>query len=196
MIIRESSINFNFPDDIPVDKFDDTGYYQKYFKTMTHAKGVDFIFIANDSLTLMEVKNCSGDEGNCRWRIFPDNSKRDTTATTVQTEDRDSLDIEIPLKVAMTLSCLVGAYSQPDMQEYSSKLKKYFTYLASRQIPRGERKIKIILFLQGDFSTYSTSQKMVMKTITDNIKRKLNWLNCNVLVENTATHRDLTFSVS
>lgn len=196
MIIPESNLNFDFLNNIQVAKFDNTKYYEKYFKAMTHSKGVDFIFIANDSLTLMEVKNCSGNENNCRWRIFPNNSKRDTTSTTVATEDRDSLDIEIPLKVAMTLSCLFGANSQPDMQEHSSILKPYFTYLASRQVSQGDHKIKIILFLEGNFSTHSISQKMVMKTLTDNIKKQLSWLNCNVIVENKATHRGSVFSVS
>ena len=60
---------------------------------------------------LIEVKNCTGDEANCRWRIVPDNKKRDTVYTEVDIKERDSLDIEMAHKVAMTLAALCGAKS-------------------------------------------------------------------------------------
>ena len=60
---------------------------------------------------LIEVKNCTGDEVNCRWRLAPANKKRDTVHTEVDIKERDSLDIEMAHKVAMTLAALCGAKS-------------------------------------------------------------------------------------
>ena len=76
---------------------------------MPEAKGVDFIITDKKRIALIEVKNCLGDEGNCRWRIAPDNKKRETVRTMVDIDGRDSLDIEVAQKVAMTLASLIGA---------------------------------------------------------------------------------------
>ena len=70
------------------------------FNKLPEAKGVDFISVANDKIAFIEVKNCTGDEGNNRWRITPDNRKRNTTHTSVDVEGRDSLDIEMAQKTA------------------------------------------------------------------------------------------------
>lgn len=185
MRIEESGIIFDFGPDIAVQKFDETGYYQNYFKKMTGAKGVDFVLISNDTLLFIEVKNCSGHESDNRWRIVEDNRKRNTTATIVNTEDRDSLDIEIPQKLAMTLACLCGVHSQPLLQTHSSVLKSYFDFIKSQDISLGNKKIKIILFLEGNFSTKTMTQKMIMSKIGRSLKKKLSWLNCKVIVENT-----------
>lgn len=42
---------------------------------------------------------------------FPYNSKKNTSHTNVNLEGRNSLDIEVPQKVAMTLAALLGARS-------------------------------------------------------------------------------------
>jgi len=49
--------------------------------------------------------------------------------------------------------------------------------------------IKVILFLEGDFSSISRSTKMVMDNLMFNIKKKLSWLECEVLVENLETQK-------
>ncbi|MEN6351264.1 MAG: DUF6661 family protein [Syntrophomonas sp.] len=188
MRINESGIIFDFDDDLNVEKFDNTGFYQKYFKKLTGGKGVDIIVKSNDTLILIEVKNCAGHENDNRWRIFDNNRKRDTTATTVDTENRDSLDIEIPKKIAMTLACLCGAHSRPQFETHSSVLRSYFNFLKSNDISSGTKKIKIILFLEGNFSSKTMTQKMIMSNINQNIKKKLSWLNCNIIVENIETH--------
>ena len=108
MVIKEESgLKFGFPDGDSVVKFDDTKFYRDYFNKLPEAKGVDFISVAKDKIAFIEVKNCTGDEGNNRWRIVPDNRKHNTTHTSVNVEGRDSLDIEIAQKTAMTIAALV-----------------------------------------------------------------------------------------
>ena len=72
---------------------------------------MDFISVDKNEIAFIEVKNCTGDEGNCRWRIAPDNQKKDRTHTNVDIVGRDSLDIEVSQKVAMTIAALIGAKS-------------------------------------------------------------------------------------
>ncbi|ACV63466.1 hypothetical protein Dtox_2686 [Desulfofarcimen acetoxidans DSM 771] len=196
MRIDESGIVFEFNDKLTVDKFDDTGYYQNYFKKLTGGKGVDFILNSDDTLMLIEVKNCAGYESDNRWRIFANNSKRDTTATMVDTDDRDSLDIEIPKKVAMTLACLCGAHSQPQFQTHSNVLKKYFNFIRSNNISSEKNKIKIVLFLEGDFASKKMPQKLILTTLGRKIKEKLSWLNCNIIVENIESHHNNYYTAS
>ena len=99
-IKEESRLKFQFAENDTVIKFDDTKFYRDYFNKLPEAKGVDFISVAKDKIAFIEVKNCTGDEGNNRWRIAPDNRKRNTTHTSVNVEGRDSLDIEIAQKTA------------------------------------------------------------------------------------------------
>ena len=97
-IIEESGLKFQFPKNDTVIKFDDTKFYRDYFNKLPEAKGVDFISVDKNKIAFIEVKNCTGDEGNCRWRIAPNNQKRNTTHTSVNVEGRDSLDIEVAQK--------------------------------------------------------------------------------------------------
>ena len=108
-IKEESGLKFQFPENDTVIKFDDTKFYRDYFNKLPESKGVDFISVAKDKIAFIEVKNCTGDEGNCRWRIAPDNQKRNTVHTSVNVEGRDSLDIEVAQKTAMTIAALIGA---------------------------------------------------------------------------------------
>ena len=109
MVIKEESgLKFGFPEGTSVVKFDDTKYYRHFFNALPESKGVDIISVGEDAIAFIEVKNCLGEEGNNRWRIAPDNQKRDTAARTVEVEGRDSLDIEVSQKVAMTLAALDG----------------------------------------------------------------------------------------
>ena len=124
-IKEESRLKFQFAENDTVIKFDDTKFYRDYFNKLPEAKGVDFISVAKDKIAFIEVKNCTGDEGNNRWRIAPDNRKRNTTHTSVNVEGRDSLDIEIAQKTAMTVAALVGAKSFGNTKECLNELKEY-----------------------------------------------------------------------
>lgn len=73
---EESGLKFEFCDDVNVVKFDDTKYYRKLFNSLPGSKGVDFIAVGKNNIAFIEVKNCTGDEGSCRWRISPNNKKK------------------------------------------------------------------------------------------------------------------------
>ena len=77
MILTEGNLRFTFSSDYAI-KFDDTFFYRKSFNPMPGAKGVDFICDSNDFLLFLEVKDCLGREAENRWRIAPNNEKRDS----------------------------------------------------------------------------------------------------------------------
>ena len=57
-----------------------------------------------------EIKNCLGHEAENRWRTSTDNRKLDSAPRDLDVENRDSFDIEVVKKVAMTILCLFGAW--------------------------------------------------------------------------------------
>lgn len=59
---------------------------------------------------------------------MPDNRKRNTTHTSVNVEGRDSLDIEVAQKTAMTLAALVGAKSFRNTKECLNELREYIQF--------------------------------------------------------------------
>lgn len=134
MIKSESGIRFEFADDYTVIKYDDTDFHKRCFDPLPGAKAVDFLAANDNSVIFIEVKNCSGNEADNRWRIAPNNSKRDTIPTGHDVSDRDSLDIEIPQKVAMTIAALVGAYTRPIPHRYSDVCKPVAEKLCSEDI--------------------------------------------------------------
>ena len=116
MIVSESDIEFTFGEQYGnlVLKYDDTPYYTERFNAQPGAKAVDFIAVSDKHYVLIEVKNCIGDESGNRWRIAPNNQKRDTVgADGRDVSTRDSLDIEVAQKTAMTLAGMLGAFSNP-----------------------------------------------------------------------------------
>ena len=110
-------------------KFDDTKFYREYFNKLPEAKGVDFISVGKNKIAFIEVKNCIGDEGNCRWRIAPNNQKRNSTHTSVNIGERDSLDIEVSQKIAMTVAALMGAKSFGNTKDCLKELEKFIRLL-------------------------------------------------------------------
>ena len=109
-------------------------------------------------IAFIEVKNCTGDEGNNRWRIAPDNRKRNTTHTSVDVAGRDSLDIEVAQKTAMTVAALVGAKSFGDTKECLNELtENMFNSCQRDSFSDASKKKYVILFLEGDFGTKTRS---------------------------------------
>ncbi|HWT77008.1 MAG TPA: DUF6661 family protein [Mobilitalea sp.] len=194
MDIIESGIRFRFPETARSIKYDETKFYKDIFQNLPDAKGVDFISIHSNNILIMEVKNCKGYEAENRWRIFKNNAKV-STAAIIPEGDRDSVDIEIAKKVAMTLSCLIGAHSKPDFQEKSDVLKPFFRFFEGKFLSRSEKEIRIVLFLEGDFASDSRSEKMILHELGESIEQKLSWLNCKVLVENSNTYRRQMYEV-
>lgn len=194
-IKEESRLKFQFAENDIVIKFDDTKFYRDYFNKLPEAKGVDFISVAKDKIAFIEVKNCTGDEGNNRWRIVPDNRKRNTTHTSVNVEGRDSLDIEIAQKTAMTLAALVGAKSFRNTKECLNELREYIQFLSEDSFSNDSKKKYVILFLEGDFGTRTRTKKMIMKELQDSMNKKLRWIDCRVSVVDSDTYDPRIFRI-
>ena len=194
-IKEESRLKFQFAENDIVIKFDDTKFYRDYFNKLPEAKGVDFISVDKDKIAFIEVKNCTGDEGNCRWRIAPNNQKKNTTHTVVNVEGRDSLDIEVAQKTAMTVAALTGAKSFGDTKECLEELKEYIQFLSSDRFSDDSKKKYVILFLEGDFGSRTRSKKMIMKELQDSMNKKLQWINCRVSVVDSDTYNPKIFRI-
>lgn len=194
-IREESGLRFGFPDENIVIKFDDTKYYRDLFNKLPESKGVDFISIGKDKIAFIEVKNCLGDEGNCRWRIAPNNQKRDTTSTTVDVKGRDSLDIEVPQKVAMTLAALIGARSFGDRRSSLDELQETISTVCSEKFADDKRIKYVILFLEGNFGGHTRSKKMIMDSLQRSMNTKMRWLNCKVSVVDSSTYNKDIFQI-
>lgn len=176
-------------------KFDGTKFYRDYFNKLPEAKGVDFISVDKNKIAFIEVKNCTGDEGNCRWRIAPNNQKRNTTHTSVDVEGRDSLDIEVAQKVAMTLSALIGAKTFENTKECVKELKEFVQFLSQDTFADDSKKKFVVLFLEGDFGTRTRSKKMIMQDLQNSMNKKLKWINCRVSVVDSDTYNSMLFQV-
>lgn len=195
MIIEESGLKFIFEDKSKAIKYDDSSFYRKYINQLPASKGVDFISIQAGRLVFTEVKNCKGYEADNNWRIWPDNKKRDTSHTSVDTTQRDSLDIEISKKVAMTIGGLIGAYTKAAGSEAAEELLAYTDILISSAAKTGSRQLLIILFLEGDFGCETRPKTIIMREMERSIKKKLAWLNCLVSVVDSNTYQKKVFSV-
>ena len=119
---------------------------------------------------------------------MPDNRKRDTTRTSVNVEGRDSLDIEMAQKTAITVAALVGAKSFGNTKECLNELKEYIQFLSGDSFSNDSKKKYVILFLEGDFGTKTRTKKMIMKELQDSINKKLRWINCRVSVVDSDTY--------
>ena len=194
-IKEESGLMFGFPEGSKVIKFDDTEFYRKSFNILPDSKGVDFIALEKNRITFIEVKNCTGDEGNCRWRISPNNQKKETSHTSLDIEGRDSLDIELPQKVAMTLAALMGAKSFEGKKESVTELAPVQEFIFSKNFSDDKMKKCVILFLEGDFGTHTRSKKMIMSELQRSMRSKLRWFNCKVSVVDSSTYDDRIFQL-
>ena len=78
---------------------------------------------------------------------------QNTTHTVVNVEGRDSLDIEVAQKTAMTVAALTGAKSFGDTKECLEELKEYIQFLSSDRFSDDSKKKYVILFLECDFGS-------------------------------------------
>ena len=196
MVIKEESgLKFGFPEKSIVIKFDDTLFYRDYFNRFPGSKGVDFVSVSPNQIAFIEVKTCRGDEGNCRWRIAPDNKKREKVKTTVNLEGRDSLDIEVTQKVAMTLASMLGAKSFGAKKDCLNEFDRFIQFMSDESFSDVSKKKYVILFLEGDFGSKSYSKKMIMQSLQDSMKRKLRWFDCRVSVVDSDSYDPRIFQI-
>ena len=191
MILPEGSLRFSFGDDYKVIKFDETTFYRRYFNNLPYSKGLDFIADSARDILLIEVKNCKGNEERNRWRTIIDHKKVISPDGTTD----DSFDTEIAQKVAMSISCLVGANTKSGFTDTASVLVPYFMGITDNKIASERKKAKVIFFLEGDFGSGTRTKRMIMQRIQESVGKKLRWLNCSVQVVDSATVNDRYFSV-
>ncbi len=184
--MNESGIDFCFPEDYHVIKFDDTAFYQTFKSSMPNGKGIDFFADSEENLLFIEVKNCLGHESENKWRTIVGNIK--PKGNTFE----ESFDIEVAKKVQSTIACIVGANTEFDYCN-ADELKPLFKVISSNKFSKGTKKIEVILYLDGNFESKTRSKNMIMQRIQDKIKEKLKWLNCNVRVVDFNTHRNKYF---
>ena len=195
--ISESGLTFEFRDVNDAIKFDDTDIYRNEFNMLPDSKGVDIIADSNSFIQLIEIKNCKGHESENMWRMGIDNSKIKSAPHDIDVTNRDSLDIEVSKKAAMTIACLMGARSRQSSTEKANVLKFAWEGILSEKLLKDKKKLLVILFLEGDFANkaQTRTKKMMMKRLEDSIKKKLTWLNCQVSVVDTDTYKQTCFSV-
>ncbi len=196
MVIEESGMQFEFPDNRTTVKFDEELFYRNCFNRFPESKGVDFITDGKDLIAFIEVKNCRGHEGDNRWRIAPNNQKRDTAHVAHDVSGRDSLDIEVAQKAAMTLAALCGDYSFGDRKDSLGKLKEIAAGISGERFAQTGKKKLIILVLEGDFGTHTRPKKAIMSELQRNIMSKMQWLDCKVSVVDSDTYWEKVFKIN
>ncbi len=199
MVIEESDLKFLFPSEVCAVKFDDCEFYRKEFNKLLSAKGVDILADSKEVFQFIEVKNCSGHEGENLWRTSVNNSRIHSAPRDLDVSNRDSLDIEVTKKVVSTIACLAGAWTKSGKMEKAAELRKFWFGLNDSKIPADKKKILVILFLEGNFEASgvkSRSKKMMMSRLQNSIRRKLAWLNCQVFVVDSNTYKERYFQVS
>lgn len=198
MIIEESNLIFEFPEENLTAKFDDTFFYKRKYGKMPGGKGIDIISCAGDGIQLIEIKNCKGYESDNLWRTSTDNRMIHTAPRNLDVTDRESLDIEVAKKVSSTISCLYGAWTLSERQENARDLEELWSRMVSGKIPKDRLNIVVILFLEGNFNpkpTVSRTKRTMMKRIQESLSTKLTWLNCRVMVVDSDTYKERYFKV-
>lgn len=199
MNIEESNLTFEFSEQMVVSKFDDSAFYRQTYNKQPSCKGVDIIADSSEMIQLIEVKNCTGHESENMWRTSVNNSKLSSAPSTLDADDRDSLDIELAKKVASTISCLYGAWTKSQQSVSAQEFLPLWKGAYSDKIPISEKTVMIILFLEGNFDnpkSKTRSKKMIMKRLQESVSMKLSWLNCRVSVVDSATYNPKCFAVS
>lgn len=182
----ESKLCFDFSESYAVTKFDDTPYYRNAFNVMPGSKAVDFIAVNEDFFILIEVKNCTGHELDNLWRIAPNNLNQDIRPESTNTDDRDSLDIEVAQKVAMTCAALTGVYSGPLPKRRAGELLSFAESLYDASLREEKRKIIVVLLLEGQFNHCTRDGQTVRQRLKLSLDKKLKWLNSVNYVCDTA----------
>ena len=126
----------------------------------------------------------------------PNNQKRDTTHVSHDVKQRDSLDIEVAQKVAMTLAALCGAYSYGDRKDSLGKLGKIAAAISEKKFSQTVKKKLVVLVLEGDFGTHTRPKTAIMLELQRNIMSKMQWLDCMVSVVDSDTYCEKVFKLN
>lgn len=108
---------------------------------------------------------------------------------------RESLDIEVTQKVAMTLAALAGVKTFGSGRKDTTELLKFAEEVFSDKFSLDQKKLLVVLFLEGDFGSTTRPKKMIMKDLQDSINKKLRWLKCRVSVVDSDTYSKKVFEL-
>ncbi|WP_341301278.1 DUF6661 family protein [Lysinibacillus sp. FSL H8-0500] len=154
----ESNMNFEFPEDIKVIKLDDTTFYREHFMKLPSSKSIDFLIEDNNNFLLIEVKN------------FKLALKNKDTKNRFQTGNKDSLSLEVAMKVRDSISCILGATRTSQENEISSY----------KNILKHNINLKVILLLIPP-PFYTERENIAIKmALQVDLKKKLKWLNAKI----------------
>ena len=201
--LREGDISFTFQGNAV--KFDETRFYRYQFQSVPGGKGVDFLSDSSTDIVLfLEVKDCRGDERNNMWRVIPNNKYREKSPNYLDVSERDSLDIEAVKKVTSTIACLYGKWTTVHASGiHLDELKKdekicceLWEEMQSREHFQASKKLRVILFLEGEFGSDSKmkspqwrTKKQIKRDLRMSIQEKLSWLPCVVEVVDSGTYK-------
>lgn len=186
MEIRESDMLFSFHDDVAVVKYDDMPFYRKSYNALEGSKGVDIIADSAFALYFVEVKNCEGSaENQDAWRRHY-----------AGTRNMDALASEVASKVAHTCACLAGVSTYGERNADAISLLDFAAALHATSIASLEKKLLVLLYLEGDFSCKSRSNDAIYRELQNRIKKRLKWLNCRVSVVSTKTDHPRDYEVT
>lgn len=185
MEIQESDMLFSFREDVVAVKYDDGQFYRNLYNVADGTKGVDIIADCNTAMYFIEIKNCEGTaKSRDAWR------KR-----YAGTKNMDTLATEVAQKVAHTCACLAGVSTYGERNKSAVELLDYANALHASNIASLEKKLLVLLYLEGDFSCKTRTNEMIYRDLQKRIKRRLQWLNCRVDVVSTRTRSLKDFKV-
>ena len=186
MEIRESDMLFSFRDGVAAVKYDDEPFYRKRYNKAEGTKGVDIVADCDAVMYLIEIKNCEGTaENQDAWRRRYSGTK-----------NMETLASEVALKVAHTCACLAGVATYAERKEDAVRLLDYAHALHAPNIASLEKKLLVLLYLEGDFSCRTRTNEMIYGDLQKRIARRLKWLNCKVDVVSTRKHNPRDFEVT
>lgn len=185
MEINESDLHFTFRDGVTAIKYDDEPFYRKLYNAIDGSKGVDIIADGNNDIYIIEIKNCEGTAEN------QDSWRRHYSGT----NNMETFAEEIAQKVSHTCAGLVGAATFGQRNKQAERVLPFAKALQTDRIAALEKKLIIVLFLEGDFSCKTRSNEMIYRDIQNRIRKRLRWLNCYVTVVSTKTYSDKDFTV-
>ncbi|MFH0825172.1 MAG: hypothetical protein V2B18_20670 [Pseudomonadota bacterium] len=153
----EGNLQFHFPDEWPVLRYDACGFYRDRVEKCQDVKAVDFLLLARTGLVMIEVTDF-----------------RDFRIQTKLSLKNDGLAREFAAKVKDTIAGLYGAH-----RNENEDLAPFCNYLFLQR----PRKVKVILLLEEDRPPSGhKSFKAIRSNLIMAINRRLRYLSvrCNV----------------
>jgi len=153
---EESGIRFDYDENAcRCIKFDDDVAYRSVERHLKPTKGVDFIYMSDDKLVFVEVKNFIGHTHK------PETKER-------LDENGDHLMTEIALKVKDTLACALSAarFSTND-HEFWHSFNRYFI--------DEKKKVLVIAWIEFD-ARNEKERRAKMDAWNRKLKQKLHWI--------------------